>query len=267
MIRIAYGIIGSLCALALFQSEMSVYAVRSLGESPHIPLCTTLDTPPLEARAAYAFDIQTGSTIIEMHSDASLPLASITKLMTAYIAKETLGQGVQTAIDIMLISSSNEIAAELRKKSEAVQPNPLFVDRMNATAERFGFTTLSFLNETGLDMSSTTAGAYGSARDVARFAAMLAGGAPELIERSVLADLGTIHNTSLLAAALPAARLSKTGFTDLAGGNLVIVYEPVPGRPVALSVLGSSREGRESDMRALVDVLDPYMRRAILCNE
>ncbi len=265
--RIAYVIVGGVCALALFQSEVAAYTLLSFGESHPVPLCTGLVAPALEAKAAYAFDVRTGKSIIDVNADASLPLASITKLMTAYVARETLGRGAQDEIDAMLIASSNETATELRKKSEASSPDPQFIDRMNAAAERFGFTTFSFLNETGLDVSSTTAGAYGSARDVARFAAMLGSSYPELVERSVRADLETAHNTSLLAATLPGARVSKTGFTDLAGGNLVILYEPVPGRPVALSVLGSTREGRESDMRALIGVLDPYMRRAILCNE
>jgi D-alanyl-D-alanine carboxypeptidase len=243
------------------------YTTLSFGEPRPVPLCTQLDVPHLEAHAAYAFDIRTGKSLIEVNPDASLPLASITKLMTAYVAHETLGDEIQNKIDAMLISSSNELATELKTRSDAAQPEPLFIDRMNTTAQRFGFTTLTFMNETGLDISSTTAGAYGSARDVARFAAMLGSGAPELVERSVRADFNNVQNTSLLAASLPGARVSKTGFTDLAGGNLVILYEPVPGRPVSLAVLGSTREGRETDMRALINVLDPYMRRAILCNE
>jgi D-alanyl-D-alanine carboxypeptidase len=45
----------------------------------------------------------------------------------------------------------------------------------------------------------------------------------------------------------------KTGFTDLAGGNLAIVFEVGPSRPVVAVILGSTQEGRFEDMRALVD--------------
>jgi D-alanyl-D-alanine carboxypeptidase len=47
--------------------------------------------------------------------------------------------------------------------------------------------------------------------------------------------------------------MGKTGFTDLAGGNLAIVFDVGLAHPVVAVVLGSSEEGRFSDMQKLVD--------------
>jgi D-alanyl-D-alanine carboxypeptidase len=45
---------------------------------------------------------------------------------------------------------------------------------------------------------------------------------------------------------------SKTGTTDLAGGNLVVAFDPEIGRPIVISVLGSTEDGRFTDMEKLV---------------
>ena len=46
--------------------------------------------------------------------------------------------------------------------------------------------------------------------------------------------------------------LGKTGFTDLAGGNLAIVFEAGPLYPIAVVVLGSTAEDRFTDVEKLV---------------
>jgi D-alanyl-D-alanine carboxypeptidase len=46
---------------------------------------------------------------------------------------------------------------------------------------------------------------------------------------------------------------AKTGYTDLAGGNLVVAFDLEIGHPVIAVVLGSTQEGRFTDMRALIE--------------
>ena len=53
--------------------------------------------------------------------------------------------------------------------------------------------------------------------------------------------------------------------TDLAGGNLAVLFEPIPGRPIAAVVLGSSREEREQDLKMLAESATDEMRRQIIC--
>jgi D-alanyl-D-alanine carboxypeptidase len=100
-----------------------------------------------------------------------------------------------------------------------------------------------------------------SARDVAAFLAYLYR-KPELYsgttERSrsfkpLNAETLYAENTNDAIPDIPGLIFGKTGFTDLAGGTLAILFELGPNRPVAAVVLGSSsKEGRFTDMRALV---------------
>ncbi len=45
---------------------------------------------------------------------------------------------------------------------------------------------------------------------------------------------------------------AKTGYTDLAGGNLVAIYDLEPGLTVVAAVLGSTRDGRFDDIKTLI---------------
>ncbi len=60
-------------------------------------------------------------------------------------------------------------------------------------------------------------------------------------------------NTNEALGEIPGLLMGKTGFTDLAGGNLAVVFEAGPARPIVVVVLGSTREGRFADMRILVE--------------
>jgi D-alanyl-D-alanine carboxypeptidase len=51
---------------------------------------------------------------------------------------------------------------------------------------------------------------------------------------------------------------SKTGYTDLAGGNLAVIFEIAPMHPIAISVLGSSTAGRFADVRKLAETAVKY---------
>ena len=64
-----------------------------------------------------------------------------------------------------------------------------------------------------------------------------------------------IPNTNQAIETLPGAEASKTGFTDLAGGNLGVIVDISIGHPVAIVVLGSTREGRFRDVALLYTTL------------
>ena len=56
-----------------------------------------------------------------------------------------------------------------------------------------------------------------------------------------------------MAHSVPGLLASKTGYTDLANGNLVIAFNVGPMHPVIVAVLGSSQEGRFTDVEKLVN--------------
>lgn len=255
----------------------------------------------LMAKAAYAFDLSTGEKIFAKNADAQLPLASLTKLMTVYTASGILapndtvtvtraalspeGSGLSAGeewkasdlTDYTMIASVNDGAHALALASaeKAGDTYEGFIARMNANAEALGLTQTYFANDTGLDVSLSVAGAYGSARDMASLIGAIVKEKPRLLEATVrgadtfTALSGETHravNTSDAIETIPGAVASKTGFTDLAGGNLAIVFEPMPGHLVALSILGSTRENRDADIIRLADAAKKWMRTTLLCS-
>jgi D-alanyl-D-alanine carboxypeptidase len=59
--------------------------------------------------------------------------------------------------------------------------------------------------------------------------------------------------TALPLQNIPGLIAAKTGYTDLAGGNLVAAFDIHLGHPIIIAVLGSSRDGRFEDVRALIE--------------
>jgi len=117
-----------------------------------------------------------------------------------------------------------------------------------------------FLNETGLDLNETVSGAYGSSKDVAILIENILQEYPDILEASshgqveVSSNLFThqINNTNQIVETLPNVVASKTGFTDLAGGNLAVVFDAGINHRIVVSVLGSTKEERFSDVEKLI---------------
>ena len=141
---------------------------------------------------------------------------------------------------------------------------------MNQESQSSNLTTLKFYNETGLDIEenitsdnkSVTAGAYGSAKDTALLMALLWKTYPLQLEITARKDArivsqdGVAHvlpNTNEALGHFSGMIASKTGYTDLAGGNLAIIFDVGIGHPVIAVVLGSTYKGRFEDMEKLTD--------------
>lgn len=239
----------------------------------------------LAAQAAIVVDLSTGQVLYSENADAQLPLASLTKLLSVYAASQTLGPAAVIAMssssvaqegdsgiiegetftaadlaELAIVASSNDAAAALTEAASAVTGTgeETFLSR---AAQAAGLERTYALNGTGLDLDLARSGGYGSARDIAKLAGLFVRAHPELARASaeqtarVTSREGVTHalpNTNPYASEMPGLLLSKTGFTDLAGGNLVVVYDAGIARPVAIAVLGSTRDARFSDVLALM---------------
>ncbi len=62
-------------------------------------------------------------------------------------------------------------------------------------------------------------------------------------------------NTNDIVSRIPNLIGSKTGYTDLAGGNLTVAFDAGFDRPIIITVLGSSREERFTDVLKLVNAV------------
>ncbi len=291
-----------LCGVLIFASWPRVPTNTWRTEVAASAFCADLSPAlSLTGRAAYAEDLQTHTVLYAKNAETQLPLASLTKLMTILTASEILSPDdtvtiskealaiegdsglrlgerwrVKDLIDFTLVVSSNDgaHALALAAAEKAGETNEAFIARMNAKAHILDLGQTFFIDDTGLDISTTSAGAYGSARDVAAIISYIARTDPTLIEGTTASSAtfksldGYVHrgeNTSLVISSLDGAIGSKTGFTDLAGGNLAVVFEPIPGRPVAAVILGSTRDGRDTDMEALAASAKTTLRREMLC--
>ena len=177
---------------------------------------------------------------------------------------------VRDIIDFTLVASSNNGAeiladaanASLSEHYPEAPEDAATLFRMNDMALSLGLQSAFFLNVNGLDLSETLAGAYGSARDVATLYAYAAGSDPSLFAETARngvlltdangTDTQNAVNTNDAQGAIPGLIMGKTGTTDLAGGNLAIVFDMGLAHPVVAVVLGSSDKGRFTDMQTLV---------------
>ncbi|HEY4473836.1 MAG TPA: hypothetical protein VI957_01600 [Candidatus Paceibacterota bacterium] len=258
--------------------------------------------PEITARAAYVEDLSTNKVLFEKNAEAQLPLASLTKLMTVYVALDSLVSNdyieiplealkpegdaglyaheiwlIRDLVDFTLMSSANDGAHALALLAGAKRglSEGGFIFLMNETAKSLNMAQSVFLNDTGLDVASSTPGAMGSARDIGfllrhiftRHSDAFAGST--LPEHTFVSASNFTHhatNTSVIGSIAPKVIISKTGSTKLAGGNLALVFEPLLGHPVAAVVLGSTEEARETDMELLVFAAADDLKRRILCN-
>lgn len=177
---------------------------------------------------------------------------------------------VRELLDYLLIASSNTAAEALaeaategiRAKYPESPAERVVIWRMNKLAKDLGMDSTYFLNPSGLDESITQAGALGSAKDVATLFSYALRTNRELFAGTSreFATLGPIngvkrdvHNTNAALVDIPHIYMGKTGLTDLAGGNLAIAYDAGENHPVVVVVLGSTQEGRFTDVTKLVE--------------
>lgn len=254
----------------------------------------------LTGKAGFVWDVREQNILFNKNADMVLPLASITKLMTALVAYELLEDestvditiealkadgdsglrdgeefSLKNLSDMVLIASSNDGAMALAQAAGssiegAIDPNELFVHAMNIRAEELGLTDTSFKNPTGLDLSATEPGAVSSARDVAHLLEYIISHYPsitnftKLDEKRVYAETGEhfdIENTNDIVRDIDNLIASKTGYTDLAGGNLVVAFDSALNRPIIVVVLGSTYNGRFTDVQTLSTAARTHIAR------
>ena len=240
---------------------------------------------PLEAKAAVVYDTVTGKILYAKNADAQLPLASLTKLLTVYAAFAELSPDTPitipadaTHLDAPHAFRAGEVftLAELTRLTLTASLNDGATAIAEATAARENQTTNGALasaaaaldlsqtyalNGSGLDVSATISGGYGSARNLAKLAGALAAEAPTIVAATThsttegVSLAGThfsVKNTDPMVDTIPRLLLSKTGYTDLAGGNLALVFDVGIRHPIAIVVLGSTEKSRFTDGTTLV---------------
>ncbi len=280
---------------SIFSDQGKYLTPHEFADNAHI-----FESLEINASSAIVYDILRGEFLFEKAADEVMPLASITKVMTALVAREIGGKekaiitreaiymegdsglllgetwDISSLMDFNLLTSSNDgtraVASALGAfigDTESLPPEEYFIQRMNTRAAEIGLDSMRFYNDTGLDLSYDTAGAFGSARDLAKLFAFILENDDGLLsatryEEVRLSSEQMAHlarNTNRLAASLPSLIGGKTGFTDLSGGNLAVVFDAGIQRPVVVVVLGSGADTRFDDVALLVEKTLEYIKQ------
>jgi D-alanyl-D-alanine carboxypeptidase len=200
------------------------------------------------AGASLVFDVQTGAVLEQDNAFQRWYPASLTKLMTAYIAFSAIKSGrltlespvkisanaakqppskmgykpgnqltLDNALKIMLVKSANDIAVAVGETAGGTN----YPDAMNAAAAKLGMTGSHFVNANGLHSAEH----YTTARDLAVLARALRTEFPDLssyfrVEAIKYGD-HLERNYNILLGRFAGADGMKTGFVCASGFNLV----------------------------------------------
>ena len=246
--------------------------------------------PEIAAKNYLLFDVTADQVLTERQADLQADPASLTKLMTAWLAFDALkakklaltqtlpvslrawserkGGGSLMFIDTtmtptvdellrgMIIVSGNDAAVAVAEGVGGSLDN--FVAMMNRQAQAWGLKNTQFKNATGL----TEAGHYSSARDLAVIASHIVRDFPEqyatyYAQRNFTYNKIKQDNRNMLLGRDPAVDGMKTGYTDAAGYCLVASAQrdfPNGKRRLVSVVMGaSSREGRAGESQKLLN--------------
>ena len=234
--------------------------------------------PQPDARAFYIVNATNGDVLASKNADESIPIASITKLMTVMVALKHLSldqvvtvpasaarvggsriplhAGEQiTVLDLLkgaLIQSANDAADSLASAASG-NDLPLFISWMNERAQQLGLHDTHFVRPDGLDAP----GHVSSARDVsvmARVAMRLSIVRSLVRERTDTIEDGTftVHTWNDMLGRFPGVIGVKTGHTNNAGWCEVAAVRR-PGYTLYVVILGSPDEQqRDTDLERLL---------------
>ena len=235
-------------------------------------------------RAELVIDMRTGKVIHSQNADTRLHPASLTKMMTLYVAFEAVEHG-EISLDTMVTISkhaSNEPpsklglrpgqkiklrylirAAAVKSANDAATAigeaiagsEAAFARRMTRTAQAMGMSRTHFKNAHGL----TESGHLSTARDMTTLGRQLFFDYPDyyhLFKRKTVEIPGrTLPNTNRrFLSAYKGADGIKTGYTNAAGFNLVATAQRGDRRVVATMFGGTSTKARNARVAELLDL-------------
>ncbi|MBI2450677.1 MAG: D-alanyl-D-alanine carboxypeptidase [Candidatus Nealsonbacteria bacterium] len=247
------------------------------------------DIPNIEIAAKSAISLLINNRgekriLFEKDKNTLLPIASLTKLMTAKvvldnydllkeikISKEAINQEenlgklslgevhtVKYLLYPLLIESSNDAAYALANNYEGMTEKD-FLRMMNEKAGNFKLQNTHFFNPTGLDPEDAAKPFnYSTALDLAKLVASTFDDKLlwEILNTPKFNSYGPeLVNTNELLGELPRIAGGKTGYTEKAQGCFILVLEAPRGRGYIINVILGTNN-RFSEMKKLANWLD-----------
>ena len=263
------------CVLSL-TVRANVPLTEALGNGPPIPAA-----PQLQATGYLLIDATNGEVLVEQNADQPLPPASLTKMMTAYIAEREIAEGRisfddkvpvsikawKTGGSRMFIREGTEVRLEDLLRGIVIQSGndasvavaeyiagseDVFADVMNQTAVSLGMTNTQFKNSTGLPQD----GHYTTAKDLGILAARTIADFPKTYaiykEKNFTYNGIRQANRNSLLFRDPSVDGLKTGHTEEAGYCLVASAERDGFRLVSVVMGTASEKSREQETTKLL---------------
>lgn len=243
------------------------------------------DPPALGAKGYILIDYHTGEVIVEKNADKKLNPASLTKLMTAYVAGQEVNSGnvslndqvrisrnawaknfpdsskmfieVGTDVELMdlyrglIVQSGNDASVAIAE--HVAGSEGAFVGLMNSWAQKLGLNNSGYTNPHGLDSD----GLYSTPHDIA------------LLSQAIIRDLPTIYplysetsytyngitqynRNGLLRDRSLNVDGMKTGYTSGAGYSLATSATSGDMRLISVVMGSNSAKSRESESKQLL---------------
>lgn len=242
-----------------------------------------VQSPWIEAAAALAVDLDGGFEFFGFNADKRWPVASLTKLMTALIVEEKIGNkkvvvaskkavaveggagGLEAGgsylagdlIKAMMMVSSNDAAAALAE----FYGEENFIKEMNVKAEVLGMSQTKFFNPAGLSILNQS-----TANDLRKLAGFILANHPEIftLSREPKSSIYEINSKKKIDFA-SINKFSgqsdfiggKTGFLEEAQQNLLSIFS-FNKRHILIIVLGSKNDRFEETMKIFNWIKEAY---------
>jgi poly-gamma-glutamate synthesis protein (capsule biosynthesis protein) len=234
--------------------------------------------PKVSAKAFLVGDLDTGEVIVSKNQDKKLPIASVSKLMTAVVATEIakpedtttiskkaldtygtngalrLGEKIQISdlLYPLLLESSNDAAEAVALHFDRED----FISKMNQKADGLKMSGTSFEDPSGLSPNNQS-----TVSDIFKLTGYIAKQQPSLIDITTKRSYSNKkHSWSNISQFLGKDGYigGKSGYTDAARQTVVSLFSLPLGqntsRPIAITLLGST--DRKRDVESILKYLE-----------
>jgi D-alanyl-D-alanine carboxypeptidase len=251
------------------------------------------DNLNIQGKSYIVYNAKDQSIIYSKNENEVLPLASLTKVISAITANKLTDKNTKITIRKSLMRKDESLDIGM-KEGQAWKMNDLlkyaltissnssmdiiagtvsktnsnFVDNMNNYTKDLGYKNFYFNSASGLDYGDVIGG-EGSALEYAKLFAKSYELIPDIMSYTINSKVNLnsnsqkiyqVPNTNKSASEIIGLMASKTGFTDAAGGNLAVLYEPEINKPIIIVVLGSTYDARFDDVKKLLDATNRFLQ-------
>ncbi|EAE2471624.1 D-alanyl-D-alanine carboxypeptidase [Listeria innocua] len=239
----------------------------------------------LSANAAAVYSTENGNAFYEKNADKVMPIASLTKLMTAFLVLEAVDNkklswdeeldlirlddpsavslyaitqkrtwSVRDLYSAMLVMSANDAAETLGNRLDDAN----FPQKMNNEAKKLGLSSKTkFVSASGLDVDGKMA--VSTTKDLFLLSSKLISTHPEVLETtsksSIITEEGaTLESTNDSIGSIQGLDGLKTGFTDEAGYCFIGTAKRDGKRVISIVLDADTAEKRFKDTEKLMGI-------------